>query len=44
VFVHFSGIQVEGSKGLLEGDKVEYQVLQVLQGSEGPQAQQVHRR
>ncbi|MBC2905789.1 cold-shock protein [Streptomyces cupreus] len=41
VFVHFSAIQAEGFKELLEGDKVEYQVTQ---GPKGPQAEQVHRR
>lgn len=41
VFVHFSAIQGEGFKELLEGDKVEYEVTQE---PKGPQAGQVYRR
>lgn len=41
VFVHFSAIQGEGFKELLEGDKIEYEVTQ---GPKGPQAGQVYRR
>ena len=39
-FVHYSSIQLEGYKSLKEGDEVEFDVIQ---GSKGPQADQVTR-
>jgi CspA family cold shock protein len=38
VFVHYSAIQKDGFKGLKEGDKVAYDVIQ---GEKGPQADTV---
>ncbi|MDY6848599.1 MAG: cold-shock protein [Thermodesulfobacteriota bacterium] len=38
VFVHFSAIQAEGFKSLLEGDRVEFEVTE---GQKGPQASNV---
>jgi CspA family cold shock protein len=38
LFVHFSNIQADGFKSLLEGQEVEYMVGQ---GRKGPQATQV---
>ena len=38
VFVHYSAIQKDGYKGLKEGDKVSYSVIQ---GEKGPQADNV---
>ena len=38
VFVHFSAIQAEGFKSLLEGDRVEFEVTE---GQKGPQASTV---
>lgn len=38
VFVHFSEIQSEGYKSLLDGDRVEFEVTQ---GEKGPQAENV---
>ena len=38
VFVHFSAIQQEGHKSLLEGQEVEYQLGD---GPKGPQAEKV---
>ncbi len=35
VFVHFSGLNMEGFKTLSEGDSVEYEVTE---GAKGPQA------
>ena len=35
VFVHFSGLNMEGFKTLNEGDNVEYEVTE---GAKGPQA------
>ena len=40
VFVHYSSIQLEGYKSLKEGDEVEFDVIQ---GSQGPQADKVNR-
>jgi CspA family cold shock protein len=40
VFVHYSSIQLDGYKSLKEGDEVEFDVIQ---GSKGPQADQVTR-
>ena len=40
VFVHYSSIQIDGYKSLKEGDEVEFDVIQ---GSKGPQADQVLR-
>ena len=40
VFVHFSSIQLDGYKSLKEGDEVEFDIIQ---GSKGPQADQVVR-
>lgn len=40
VFVHYSSIQTDGYKSLKEGEMVEYDVIQ---GSKGPQADQVMR-
>ena len=40
VFVHYSSIQSDGYKSLKEGDEVEFDVIQ---GSKGPQADQVVR-
>lgn len=39
VFVHYSSILTEGYKSLKEGDEVEFDVIQ---GNQGPQADQVH--
>jgi CspA family cold shock protein len=38
VFVHFSAIQSSGFKSLVEGDKVEFEVVD---GQKGPQAANV---
>lgn len=38
VFVHFSAIQSEGYKSLVDGDRVEFEVTQ---GEKGPQAENV---
>ena len=38
VFVHFSAIQADGFKTLVEGQKVEFNVTQ---GQKGPQAEDV---
>ena len=38
VFVHYSAITMEGYKGLQEGDKVEFEIVQ---GPKGPQAANV---
>ena len=38
IFVHYSAIQIEGYKGLREGQKVEYEIAQ---GEKGPQAANV---
>ncbi len=38
VFVHFSAIQGEGFKSLVEGDRVRFEVTQ---GQKGPQASNV---
>ena len=38
VFVHFSGLNMEGFKTLNEGDSVEYEVTE---GAKGPQATNV---
>ncbi|SFS17298.1 cold-shock DNA-binding protein family [Granulicella pectinivorans] len=40
VFVHYSSIQLDGYKTLKEGDKVGFDIIQ---GSKGPQADQVVR-
>jgi cold shock protein len=40
VFVHYSSIQRDGYKSLKEGDEVEFDIIQ---GSKGPQADQVFR-
>lgn len=40
VFVHFSSIQTEGYKSLVEGDEV---FFSITQGSKGPQADGVER-
>jgi cold shock protein len=40
VFVHYSSIQLDGYKTLKEGDQVEFDVIQ---GTKGPQADQVSR-
>ena len=40
VFVHYTSIQSEGYKSLTEGDPVEFDVIQ---GTKGPQADQVRR-
>jgi CspA family cold shock protein len=40
VFVHYSSIQIDGYKSLKEGDEVEFDIIQ---GSKGPQADQVIR-
>jgi CspA family cold shock protein len=40
VFVHYSSILVDGYKSLKEGDEVEFDIIQ---GSKGPQADQVVR-
>ena len=40
VFIHYSSIQHDGYKSLKEGDRVEFDVVD---GSKGPQADQVHR-
>jgi len=39
VFVHFSSIQGDGFKTLVEGQKVEFEVTQ---GQKGPQAEKVY--
>ena len=41
VFVHYSSIQSDGYKSLKEGDEVEFDIIQ---GTKGPQADQVVRR
>jgi CspA family cold shock protein len=38
VFVHFSAIQGQGFKSLVEGDRVEFEIVQ---GQKGPQAADV---
>lgn len=38
VFVHFSAIQSDGFKSLVEGDKVEFEIVD---GQKGPQAANV---
>ena len=38
VFVHYSSIQMDGYRGLKEGDEVEFDIIQ---GDKGPQADQV---
>lgn len=38
IFVHYSAIQLEGYKGLREGQNVEYEITQ---GEKGPQAANV---
>jgi CspA family cold shock protein len=38
VFVHFSAIQANGFKSLVEGDRVEFEVVE---GQKGPQAADV---
>ena len=38
VFVHFSALQMDGFKGLDEGDEVEFEVID---GEKGPQAANV---
>lgn len=38
VFVHFSGLQMDGFKVLDEGDEVEFEVIE---GEKGPQAANV---
>ncbi|HEV8364196.1 MAG: cold-shock protein [Gemmatimonadaceae bacterium] len=38
VFVHFSAIQMGGFRSLVEGDKVEFEIVQ---GQKGPQASDV---
>jgi len=38
VFVHFSAIQMGGFRSLVEGDKVEFEIVQ---GQKGPQAAEV---
>ncbi|MFC6645079.1 cold-shock protein [Granulicella cerasi] len=38
VFVHYSSIQMDGYRGLKEGDEVEFDIIQ---GEKGPQADQV---
>lgn len=40
VFVHYSGLNMEGYKSLEEGQDVEYEVIQ---GEKGPQATNVTR-
>jgi cold shock protein len=40
VFVHYSSIQRDGYKSLKEGDEVEFDIIE---GSKGPQADQVNR-
>ena len=40
VFVHYSGLNMEGFKSLEEGEEVEYEVVQ---GEKGPQATNVTR-
>ena len=40
IFVHYSAIVTKGYRTLAEGDEVEYDVIQ---GSKGPQADQVKR-
>ena len=39
VFVHFSGLNMEGFKSLEEGQEVEFEVIQ---GDKGPQATNVN--
>ncbi|MDE1161110.1 MAG: cold shock domain-containing protein [Acidobacteriaceae bacterium] len=38
VFVHYSSIQMDGYRGLKEGDEVEFDIIQ---GDKGPQADNV---
>ena len=38
IFVHFSAISGEGYKSLVEGDRVEFEIVQ---GQKGPQASNV---
>ncbi len=38
VFVHYSAVRAEGYKSLLEGDDVEFEIVQ---GPKGPQAENV---
>jgi len=40
VFVHFSAIQGEGFKTLMEGDRVEFEIVQ---GQKGPAAENVRK-
>lgn len=40
VFVHYSGVNSKGYKSLQEGDDVEFEIVQ---GSKGPQAENVTR-
>lgn len=40
VFVHYSGLNMEGYKSLEEGQEVEYEVIE---GAKGPQATNVTR-
>lgn len=40
VFVHYSAVQADGYKSLLEGEEVEFEIVQ---GPKGPQAENVTR-